>query len=98
MTITAKVKFNALQNAQHIFALKEEGTLFRLVELVESEENTKAIITREDGTVDALFTDSKSARDALREVLAVFGDEQPLVKIGMRQTPKGASVYFVEVQ
>ena len=96
--ITAKDKFNALANATHIFAFKEEGTKFKIVDIVENGDSTKAVIQFESGELGGLFTDSASARDALKEVQAVFGDEQPFIVINMRETKKGASVYYVEVQ
>ena len=94
---TAKEKFNALADATHIFAYKEEGTPFKLIDIVNAETGCKAIVELEDGTIQGLFTDSQSAKDALHEVKAVFGDDQPLIKINMKKTAKGQSVYFVEV-
>lgn len=99
VNITAKDKFNALQNAQHIFAFKEEGIAFRPLEMLRSEDSAKVIIQREDGTIDALFTDARSAIESLAEVIAVFGVENvPLIKVNTRDTKKGATVYYVEVQ
>ena len=95
--LTAKEKFNALADAQHIFAYKEEGTPFKLIDIVNAEQGCKAIVELEDGTIKGLFTDSQSAKDALHEVKAVFGEDQPLIKINMKVTKKGQSVYFVEV-
>ena len=95
--LTAKEKFNALADATHIFAFKEEGTPFRLIDIVNAEQGCKAIVELEDGTVKGLFTDSQSAKDALHEVKAVFDNDQPLIKINMKKTAKGQSVYFVEV-
>lgn len=95
--LTAKEKFNALADAQHIFAYKEDGTPFKLIDIVNAEQGCKAIVELEDGTIQGLFTDSQSAKDALHEVKAVFADEQPLIKVNMKQTKKGQSVYFVEV-
>ena len=95
--LTAKEKFNALADAKHIFAFKEEGTPFKLLDIVNAETGCKAIVELEDGTIQGLFTDSKSAKDALHEVKAVFGIDQPLIKINMKKTAKGQSVYFVEV-
>ena len=51
----------------------------------------------ETGEIQGLFTDSQSAKDALNEVLAVFGADQPVIRMNMRETKKGASVYYVEV-
>ena len=64
--------------------------------LFRSENGCKAVVQVEDDVV-GLFTDSQSAKDALNEVLAVFGDDQPLITVNMRETKKGASVYYVEV-
>lgn len=95
--LTAKEKFNALADAKHIFAFKEEGTPFKLIDIVNAEQGCKAIVELEDGTIQGLFTDSQSAKDALHEVKAVFDNDQPLIKINMKKTAKGQSVYFVEV-
>ena len=62
-----------------------------------SEQGCKAIVELEDGTIQGMFTDSQSAKDALHEVKVVFGNDQPLIKINMKKTAKGQSVYFVEV-
>lgn len=97
-TINAKDKFNALANAKHIFAFKEEKIKFKLIDIIEGEESIKAVVELEDGTLDGLFTDSQSAKDSLKEVMAVFGEDQPLILINMRKTKSGASVYFAEVQ
>ena len=94
--LTPKDKFNAMQNATHIFAFKEDKTQFRLIDIVNNENGCKAVVQVEDDVV-GLFTDSQSAKDALNEVLAVFGDDQPLITVNMRETKKGASVYYVEV-
>ena len=95
--LTAKQKFNALADAKHIFAYKEECTPFKLIDIVNAEQGCKAIVELEDGTIEGLFTDSQSAKDALHEVKAVFQDDQPLIKVNMKKTAKGQSVYFVEV-
>ena len=95
--LTAKEKFNALADAKHIFAYKEDDTAFRIIDIVNSEQGCKAVVELEDGTVSGLFTDSQSAKDALHEVKAVFDNDQPLIKINMKKTAKGQSVYFVEV-
>ena len=95
--ISAKEKFNALANAQHIFAFKEEGTPFQLVDIVNTENGCKAVVKLEDGTIAGLFTDSQSAKDALHEVKAVFDNDQPFIKIMMKKTKKDQSVYYVEV-
>ena len=95
--VTAKEKFNALANAQHIFAFKEEGTPFQLIDIVNTENGCKAVVKLEDGTIAGLFTDSQSAKDALHEVKAVFDNDQPFIKIMMKKTRKDQSVYYVEV-
>ena len=96
-TLTAKEKFNALANAKHIFAFKEEGTPFKLIDIVNYDKDCKAVVELEDGTIEGIFTDSQSAKNALLEVKAVFGNEQPFIKINLKKTAKGQSVYFVEV-
>lgn len=95
--VTAKDKFNALANAQHIFAFKEEGTPFQLIDIVNTENGCKAVVRLEDGTISGLFTDSQSAKDALHEVKAVFDNDQPFIKVMMKKTKKDQSVYYVEV-
>ncbi|MCS5736734.1 UNVERIFIED_CONTAM: hypothetical protein RF648_17735 [Kocuria sp. CPCC 205274] len=97
-TLDSKAIFNALANAKHIFSFKEEGTKIKLLKIVETDENCKAVIMTEDGEIDGLFTDSASARQSLKEVMAVFGDEQPFITIKLKTTAKGASVYYVEVE
>lgn len=96
-TLTAKEKFNALAQAKHIFAFKEEGTPFKLIDIVNYETGCKAVVELEDGTIEGIFTDSQSAKNALLEVKAVFDNEQPFIKINLKKTAKGQSVYFVEV-
>ena len=95
--LDTKAIFNALANAKHIFAFKEEGTPFNILKLVITEEATKAVVRTEDGEIHGLFTDSASAKSALQEVQAVFGDEQPFIKVNIKETAKKQSVYFVEV-
>lgn len=96
--LTAKDKFNAMSNATHIFAFKEEKTQFQLIDVVNNESGCKAVVLiPETGEIQGLFTDSQSAKDALNEVLAVFGEDQPTIVMNMRETKKGSSVYFVEV-
>lgn len=96
-TLDSKAIFNALANAKHIFSFKEEGTKIKLLKIVETDESCKAVIMTEDGEIDGLFTDSASARQSLKEVMAVFGEEQPFITIHLKTTAKGASVYYVEV-
>lgn len=95
--LTAKEKFNALADAKHIFAYKEDDIAFRIIDIVNSEQGCKAVVELEDGSVAGLFTDSQSAKDALHEVKSVFDEDQPLIKVRMKKTPKGQTVYFVEV-
>lgn len=96
--ISAKDKFNALANAVHIFAFKEEKTKFKIVDIVETGDSTKVVVQYENGDFGGLYTDAVSARDALKEVFTVFGNDQPFITVNLRETKKGASVYFVEVQ
>lgn len=98
MTINAKDKFNALANAQHIFAFKEESTAFKLHDIINTENGCKAVVELQNGEIKGLFTDAQSAKDALHEVLAVFEKDQPFIKVNTRTTAKGSTVYFVEVQ
>ena len=95
--LDTKTIFNALANAKHIFAFKEEGTPFKILKLVITDEATKVVVMTEDGEIHGLFTDSASAKSALQEVQAVFGDEQPFIKVNIKETAKKQSVYFVEV-
>ena len=97
--IDAKAKFNALANADHIFAYKEDKIPFRVIDIVNSENGCKAVVQLQDGEIKGLFTDAKSAKDALHEVLAVFGNgaDAPFITINIKKTAKGQSVYFVEV-
>ena len=95
--LDTKAIFNALANAKHIFAFKEEGTPFKILKLVITDEATKAVVMTEDGEIHGLFTGRASAKSALQEVQAVFGDEQPFIKVNIKETAKKQSVYFVEV-
>lgn len=97
VTLTAKEKFNALANAKHIFAFKEEETAIQIIEVIDVADGTKAVVMTEDGVVEGLFTNSASAKSALHEVVAVFGEERPFVKIKIRETAKKQSVYYIEV-
>lgn len=96
-TLTAKEKFNALANAKHIFAFKEEATPIQILEVIDTPDGTKAVVMTEDGKINGLFTNSASAKSALHEVVACFGDERPFVLIKIRETAKKQSVYYVEV-
>lgn len=96
--LTTKVVFNALANAKHIFAFKEEGIAFKILKLVVTDDATKAVVVTADGVVEGLYTDSASAKAALQEVLAVFGEDQPFIKVNIKETAKKQSVYFVEIQ
>ena len=96
--LDTKTIFNALSNAKHIFAFKEEGIAFKLLKLVNTDEATKAVVMTEDGEICGLFTDSQSAKSALQELQAVFGDEQPFIIVRIKETAKKQSVYYVEVK
>ena len=96
--LDTKTIFNALSNAKHIFAFKEEGTAFKLLKLVNTDEATKAVVMTEDGEITGLFTDSQSAKTALQEVQAVFGDDQPFITVHIKETAKKQSVYYLEVK
>lgn len=95
--IDAKAKFNALSNAIHIFALKEENTKFKLLEVINGEYDTKAVAVTEDGEIIGIFTDSKSAKATLNDLINSFGNDQPFVTIKIKETPKKQSVYYAEV-
>lgn len=95
--LDTKTIFNALANAKHIFAFKEEGTPFKILKLVITDDATKAVVMTEDGEIHGLFTDSASAKSALQEVQAVYWDEPPFIKVNIKETAKKQSVYFVEV-
>ena len=95
--LDTKTIFNALANAKHIFAFKEEGIAFKILKLVITDEATKAVVVTEDGEISGLFTDAASAKSALQEVQSVFGDDQPFIKVNIKETAKQQSVYFVEV-
>ena len=98
LNFTTKEKFNALSNATHIFAYKEEKTKFKIIDIVTNEDATKAIVLTESGVLQGLFTTSLSARDALNEVFTLFGDEQPFVTVNMKTTKNNASVYYLTVE
>lgn len=97
VTIDAKAKFNALSNARHIFALKEEGVTFTLVQVIESDDGAKAIAITADGEVIGIFMNARSAITGAKELLAAFGDEQPQVVVKIRETAKKQSVYYYEI-
>lgn len=98
VNFTQKEKFNALANATHIYAYKEEKIKFKIVDIISNEDSTKAVVLTEAGVLEGLFTTSPSARAALNEVFTLFKDEQPFVTVNMRTTKKGASVYYVTVE
>lgn len=98
-TLSAKAKFNALSNADHIFAFCEEKTPFKILDIVDSSSSScKAVVELKDGTIKGLFTDSSSAKNALHEVKAVFDNDQPFILIQLKKTAKDQSVYYAEVQ
>ena len=96
--LDAKVKFNALSNAIHIFALKEDGVKFKLIDVINGEEDAKAVAVNEDGEIFGIFTNSKSAKSTLNDVMNCFGAEQPFIQMFVKETKKGQSVYYAEVQ
>ena len=51
ITLTAKDKFNALANAKHIFAFKEEETKIQILEVIDTPDGTKAVVMTEDGEI-----------------------------------------------
>ena len=95
--LDTKTIFSALAIAIHIFAFKGEETPFKILKLVVTDESTKAVVMTEDGGIFGLYTDSASAKSALQEVQAVFGDDQPFIKVNIKETAKKQSVYFVKV-
>lgn len=97
VTIDAKAKFNALSNARHIFALKEEAVAFTLNQVIESDDGAKAIAITADGEVIGIFMNARSAITGAKELLAAFGDEQPQVLVKIRETAKKQSVYYYEI-
>lgn len=96
--LDAKTKFEALQNAKHIFGFKEDKTKFKLLDVVNGEDNCKAVVVTEDGEIMGLFTDSRSAKSVLNDVFNVFKNEQPFIIIDVKETDDNKSVYRVEVQ
>lgn len=96
--VDAKVKFNALSNARHIFALKEENIQVKLLEVIPSEEDTKAIAVDKEGEIIGIYTDSKSASKTMQDLISAFGDSQPFVTFKIRETAKGQSIYYAEVE
>lgn len=97
ITLTAKDKFNALSNAKHIFAFKEEGTKIQVLDVIETDDSAKAIVMSEGGVIEGLFTNARSAISGLKELRAAFGDEQPEVLVKIRETAKKQSVYYFEI-
>ncbi len=95
--LDAKTKFNALQNADHIFKFKEDGIPFQIVEIVSTGEECKAVVMTQDGELKGLFTDSKSAQNALKDVVDCFGTEQPFITMHIKETAKKQSVYYAEI-
>ena len=95
--LTPKEKFNAYSNADHIFSFKENDEAIQLLAFDKFDDNAKAVVVNQAGEVKGLFTDSVSAISSLEEVKSVFGDDQPFFKVRMKETQKGASVYYVEI-
>ena len=99
LNLDAKTKFNCLSDAKHIFALKEDGTLFKVCEIIESGDETKVIaIDKETGEFFGIFTDSRSARNTMKDVHSAFGDDQPFIKMNIKETKKGQTVYYATVE
>ena len=96
--LTPKDKFNALSNATHIFAFKEDAIVFKLIELVNGENDCKAVVETDSGLICGLFTDSSSARAVLNDVKNCFGDDQPFITIKIKTTSKGQTIYYAEVE
>ena len=96
--IDAKAKFNALSNAIHIFALKEENRAFQLIDVINGDEDTKAVAVDEQGEIIGIFTASRSAKSALNDVFNCFGSDQPFITMHVKETKKGQSVYYAEVK
>ena len=97
LNLSPKEQFNALSNAKHIFALKEEGVKFQLIKVVNGDDDCKAVAVDEDGAIFGIFTDSKSAKSALNDVMNCFGDDQPFITVHIKETAKKQSVYYVEI-
>lgn len=97
ITLTAKEQFNALSNATHIFALKEDATKIKLIKVVNCEEECKAVAVNEDGEIFGIYTDSKSAKSTLNEIMSCFGEDQPFFTMHVKETKKGQSVYYAEI-
>ncbi|EEY1392321.1 TPA: hypothetical protein PX826_004731 [Escherichia coli] len=97
VTLDAKSTFNALSNAKHIFGYVQEQTSFKPLKFVESDENLKLVVIKEDGEIEGLFTDSPTAIQSLKEVQIAFGDDMPFITVKQRQTAKGQTIYYCEV-
>ena len=97
ITLTAKEQFNALSNATHIFALKEDGIKIKLIKVVNTDDECKAVAVNEDGEIFGIFTDSKSAKSTLNDIMNCFGDDQPFFVMHIKETKKGQSVYYAEI-
>ena len=96
--LDAKSTFNALSNAKHIFAYVQENVKFKPLKYVETDESLKLVVVNESGEIDGLFTDSPTAIQSLKEVQIAFGDEMPFIQLKQRQTAKGNTIYYCEVQ
>lgn len=97
ITLTAKDKFNALSNAKHIFAFKEEETPIQVLDVIDTDDGAKAIVLTGDGEIQGLFTNARSAISALKELRSAFEDDQPQVLVRIRETAKKQSVYYFEI-
>ena len=97
ITLTAKEQFNALSNATHIFAIKEEGVKIKLIKVVNGDEDCKAVVVNESGEIFGVFTDSRSAKSTINDIMNCFGDDQPFFTMQIKETKKGQSVYYAEI-
>lgn len=96
-TLNARDRFNALSNADHIFAFCEDKIPFKILDIVNGNNSCKAVVQLTDDTIKGLFTDSSSAINALHEVKAVFDTDQPFILVKLKKTAKDQSVYYAEI-
>lgn len=94
-----KQLFNALNNANHIRKYVQEKIAFKVLYFHEDVDGTaKAVIELEDGTVEGLYCSALTGVQSLRELVGVFEDDQPLVRVSEAFTNKQRTVYRIEVQ
>ena len=89
--LTAKEKFNALADAKHIFAFKEEGTPFKLLDIVNAETGCKAIVELEDGTIAYLLA-GRNAQHGYHVETEIIGTEG-MIRIGNAPEKNLVTVY-----